>query len=206
MINIPKGTKDVVPAEAYKWHYVEEKIREVAREFCIGEIRTPVFEHTELFLRGVGDTTDIVNKEMYTFNDKGGRSITLKPEGTAGVARAFIENGFKRQGNGTAVRQVSKHIVGAGIGIESARRTVSARYVPGRAILQVAQHRGSACGKACLALYVKILPLHGSKKGIGRCSLPYKDAIETHPFRTPQGRGFQIVGTLDNRHAQSLSS
>ena len=94
MINIPKGTKDVVPAEAYKWHYVEEKIREVAREFCIGEIRTPVFEHTELFLRGVGDTTDIVNKEMYTFNDKGGRSITLKPEGTAGVARAFIENGL----------------------------------------------------------------------------------------------------------------
>ena len=94
MINIPKGTKDVIPSESYKWHYVEDKVREVAEEFCLQEIRTPVFEHTELFMRGVGDTTDIVNKEMYTFNDKGGRSITLKPEGTAGVARAFIENGL----------------------------------------------------------------------------------------------------------------
>lgn len=92
MINIPKGTKDVLPEESYKWHYVEKTVREVARTFCVNEIRTPSFEHTELFLRGVGDTTDIVNKEMYTFEDKGGRSITLKPEGTAGVARAFIEN------------------------------------------------------------------------------------------------------------------
>ena len=92
MINIPKGTKDVLPEESYKWHYVEKTVREVARAFCVNEIRTPSFEHTELFLRGVGDTTDIVNKEMYTFEDKGGRSITLKPEGTAGAARAFIEN------------------------------------------------------------------------------------------------------------------
>lgn len=92
MINIPKGTKDVLPEESYKWHYVEKTVREVARAFCVNEIRTPSFEHTELFLRGVGDTTDIVNKEMYTFEDKGGRSISLKPEGTAGVARAFIEN------------------------------------------------------------------------------------------------------------------
>lgn len=92
MINIPKGTKDVLPQESYKWHYVEKAVREVAKSFCINEIRTPTFEHTELFLRGVGDTTDIVNKEMYTFFDKGERSITLKPEGTAGVARAFIEN------------------------------------------------------------------------------------------------------------------
>ncbi len=92
MINIPKGTKDVLPFESYKWHYVENIVREVARLFGACEIRTPTFEHTELFLRGVGDTTDIVNKEMYTFEDKGGRSMTLKPEGTAGVARAFIEN------------------------------------------------------------------------------------------------------------------
>lgn len=94
MINIPKGTKDVLPSESYKWQYVEKTAREVASLFNIKEIRTPTFEHTELFLRGVGDTTDIVNKEMYTFNDKGNRSITLKPEGTAGVARAFIENGL----------------------------------------------------------------------------------------------------------------
>ncbi len=92
MINIPKGTKDVLPQESYKWHYVESKVKKVALDFNIKEIRTPTFEHTELFLRGVGDTTDIVNKEMYTFNDKGDRSMTLKPEGTAGVARAFIEN------------------------------------------------------------------------------------------------------------------
>lgn len=94
MINIPKGTKDVLPFESYKWHYVERIARETADLYCLNEIRTPTFEHTELFLRGVGDTTDIVNKEMYTFLDKGERSITLKPEGTAGVARCFIENGL----------------------------------------------------------------------------------------------------------------
>ena len=94
MINIPKGTKDVLPSEAYKWHFVENTARRIAALYNLKEIRTPVFEHTELFLRGVGDTTDIVNKEMYTFNDKGGRSITLKPEGTAGAVRAFIENGL----------------------------------------------------------------------------------------------------------------
>lgn len=92
MINIPKGTKDVLPFDSYKWHYIENTVRDVARLFGACEVRTPTFEHTELFLRGVGDTTDIVNKEMYTFEDKGNRSITLKPEGTAGVARAFIEN------------------------------------------------------------------------------------------------------------------
>lgn len=94
MINIPKGTKDVLPAQSYKWQFVEDCARRVARQFNIKEVRTPVFEHTELFARGVGDTTDIVNKEMYTFVDKGGRSVTLKPEGTAGVARMFIENGL----------------------------------------------------------------------------------------------------------------
>ena len=94
MINIPKGTKDVLPSEAYKWHFVENTARKVAALYDLHEIRTPVFEHTELFLRGVGDTTDIVNKEMYTFLDKGDRSITLKPEGTAGVGRSFIENGM----------------------------------------------------------------------------------------------------------------
>ena len=94
MINVPKGTKDVLPSESFKWHYVEKKIKETARLFGLKEIRTPTFEHTELFLRGVGETTDVVNKEMYTFNDKAGRSITLKCEGTAGVARSFIENGL----------------------------------------------------------------------------------------------------------------
>lgn len=88
----PKGTKDMLPQDAYLWQWIEQKEREAAAKAGYREIRTPVFEHTELFLRGVGDTTDIVQKEMYTFKDKGDRSITLKPEGTAGAVRAFIEN------------------------------------------------------------------------------------------------------------------
>ena len=88
----PRGTKDVLPADSYRWQYVESKMRQAAAEAGFREVRTPVFEHTELFLRSVGDTTDIVQKEMYTFKDKGDRSITLKPEGTAGVARCLLEN------------------------------------------------------------------------------------------------------------------
>ncbi|WP_090438577.1 histidine--tRNA ligase [Natronincola peptidivorans] len=88
----PRGTQDVLPAEVYKWHYVENTVREVAKNFGFTEIRTPVFEHTELFVRGIGDTTDVVEKEMYTFEDRSGRSITLKPEGTAPVVRSFIEH------------------------------------------------------------------------------------------------------------------
>ena len=96
MINIMKGTKDLLPQESYKWEKIESEIRETARLFNLKKIATPTFEHTELFLRGVGDTTDIVNKEMYTFEDKGGRSVTLKPEGTAGVVRSYIENGLSQ--------------------------------------------------------------------------------------------------------------
>ena len=88
----PKGTRDMLPQQAYLWQGLEAKMRALAALWGYREIRTPVFEHTELFLRGVGDTTDIVNKEMYTFTDKGDRSITLKPEGTAGAVRAFIES------------------------------------------------------------------------------------------------------------------
>lgn len=95
MINIPKGTKDVLPSESYKWQYTENKLRELARLYNVREIRTPVFEHTELFVRSIGDETDVVSKEMYTFEDKGGRSITLKPEGTAPVARSYIENSLE---------------------------------------------------------------------------------------------------------------
>ena len=88
----PRGTKDVLPAESYRWQYLETKMRRSAALAGYREVRTPVFEHTELFARGVGDTTDIVQKEMYTFKDKGDRSITLKPEGTAGAARCFLEH------------------------------------------------------------------------------------------------------------------
>lgn len=92
MINIPKGTKDVLPSDSYKWQYVESMARKAAHLYGFREIRTPAFEHTELFTRSIGDDTDVVKKEMYTFLDKGNRSITLKAEGTAPVARSFVEN------------------------------------------------------------------------------------------------------------------
>lgn len=92
-----KGTKDVLPSESYKNQYIEATCLGVAENFGYKEMRTPVFEHTELFQRGVGDTTDVVQKEMYTFDDKGGRSITLRPEGTAGAARSFLENGLSNE-------------------------------------------------------------------------------------------------------------
>lgn len=91
MISIPKGTKDILPSEVYKWQKAEELFRKTAEKYGFTEIRTPVIEHTELFQRGIGDTTDVVQKEMYTF-EIAGRSLSLKPEGTAGVGRSFIEN------------------------------------------------------------------------------------------------------------------
>lgn len=92
LTNAPKGTKDVLPEQVYRWHYVEKKFADICSRYGFREIRTPIFEHTELINRGVGDTTDIVQKEMYTFNDHGGRSLTLKPEGTAPAVRAFTEH------------------------------------------------------------------------------------------------------------------
>lgn len=88
-IKAQRGTKDILPKDSYKWTYVENLFREVCSLFGYDEIRTPVFESTDLFKRGVGETTDIVQKEMYSFQDNGGRDITLKPEGTAGAVRAF---------------------------------------------------------------------------------------------------------------------
>ncbi len=90
----PKGTKDILPEASAQWHRIEDIMRDICARYGFMEARTPVFEHTELFLRSVGDTTDIVQKEMYTFEDKGGRSVTLKPEGTAGVVRMFVEHGL----------------------------------------------------------------------------------------------------------------
>lgn len=94
----PRGTEDVLPEEAVQWQVIEAVMRGEASLHGFGEVRTPVFEHTELFQRGVGDTTDIVQKEMYTFLDKGGRSVTLRPEGTAGAARAMLEHGVYNNG------------------------------------------------------------------------------------------------------------
>ena len=94
----PKGTVDIVPGKSEKWQLMEDVFRSEAELNGFREVRTPVFEHTELFLRGVGDTTDVVEKQMYTFEDKGGRSITLRPEGTAGAVRAMLENGLYNEG------------------------------------------------------------------------------------------------------------
>lgn len=91
-ISAPKGTKDVFPEEAYKWQFIENVWRDICKEYGFGEVRTPMFESTDLFNRGIGDTTDVVQKEMYTFEDLGHRSITLKPEGTSPTVRAFIES------------------------------------------------------------------------------------------------------------------
>ena len=106
-VKAPKGTKDILPQESYKWQYVEKLVRKLTALAGYREVRTPIFEHTELFLRGVGDTTDIVQKEMYTFTDKGNRSITLRPEGTAGVVRAFLEGGLPSNAQPTKMYYLS---------------------------------------------------------------------------------------------------
>ncbi len=92
MINAPRGTNDILPPESAKWNYIENKAKKIFNLYNYEEIRTPIFEYTELFQRGIGEVTDIVEKEMYTFEDKSGRSITLRPEGTASVVRSFLEN------------------------------------------------------------------------------------------------------------------
>ena len=93
-----KGTEDVLPKESYRWQFVEDVMRKESQVYGFKEIRTPVFEHTELFQRGVGQTTDVVQKEMYTFDTKGGESVTLRPEGTAGAARAVLEHSLENEG------------------------------------------------------------------------------------------------------------
>src|SRR5690606_8995931 len=97
-ISAPRGTFDILPEEALRWRWLEAAIRRVFDYYGYQEIRTPVFEHTELFQRGIGETTDIVEKEMYTFNDKGGRSLTLRPEGTAPVVRSYVEHKLYSKG------------------------------------------------------------------------------------------------------------
>ena len=89
-----KGTQDVLPSQSYKWQFVERLFLDTARLYGFKEMRTPVFEETRLFTRSVGDTTDVVQKEMYTFTDKGGRDLTLRPEGTAGINRAVLQSGL----------------------------------------------------------------------------------------------------------------
>ena len=107
MIQLVKGTKDIYGAEVKAWQEIEGKMRRICETFGIGEIRTPAFEFTELFARGVGETTDIVQKEMYTFTDDGDRSLTLRPEGTAGAVRAYIEHGMHNHAQPTKLYYIS---------------------------------------------------------------------------------------------------
>ena len=97
MIKAIKGTKDLLPSDAPRWYHLENIVKKIFANFNYKEIRTPVFEETSLFARSIGEDTDIVGKEMYTFEDKGGSSLTLKPEMTAGVVRAFIEHSLGGQ-------------------------------------------------------------------------------------------------------------
>ena len=99
LTNAPRGTKDILPDAVGDWNYVEGEIRELCRRFGYSEIRTPIFEHTELFQRGIGEGTDVVDKEMYTFTDRGERSITLRPENTASAVRAYLQNKLYAQSN-----------------------------------------------------------------------------------------------------------
>ncbi|MBU4510433.1 histidine--tRNA ligase [bacterium] len=95
-IKVPKGTQDILPEDISKWYYIEDIIKEILNKYGYKEIRTPFFEYTDLFVRGIGESTDIVTKEMFTFPDRKGRSLTLRPEGTAPVVRAYLENGMDR--------------------------------------------------------------------------------------------------------------
>ena len=98
-IQVSRGTRDILPTEVSYWQFIEATARDILDRAGASEIRTPIFEQTELFLRGIGEATDVVSKEMYSFNDRGDRGLTLRPEGTAGVVRSFIENSLYAQGD-----------------------------------------------------------------------------------------------------------
>lgn len=204
MINIPKGTKDVLPQDSYKWQYVENTARKVAKVFGASEIRTPTFEHTEVFLRGVGETTDIVNKEMYTFLDKGGRSITLKPEGTAGVARSFVENGMSsmalpqklyyitqcfryerpQAGRLREFHQFGVEFLGAtDANIDAEVILLAKTFLDSVGIKNVTLYLNSIGCKECRKNYEKALTEYLNANYDGMCDL-CKDRLKKNPLRT----------------------
>ncbi|MBE7081463.1 MAG: histidine--tRNA ligase [Clostridiales bacterium] len=203
MINIPKGTKDVLPYDSYKWQFIEKTAREVAKNFGAKEIRTPTFEHTEVFLRGVGQTTDIVNKEMYTFTDKGGRSITLKPEGTAGVARSFVENGMHsgvlpaklfyltqcfryerpQAGRLREFHQFGVEFLGAtNPNIDAETILLAKTFLDKVGIKNVTLYLNSIGCKECRAKYKKVLSEYLRSNIDSMCEL-CKDRLEKNPLR-----------------------
>lgn len=177
----PKGTKDITPSEVYKWHYIENLMRDIAAKYGCMEIRTPMFEHTDLFKRGVGETTDIVQKEMYTFEDKGGRSITLKPEGTAPAVRGFVENNLYADAQPTKLyyftpafryermqkgRLRQHHQFGVEV-FGSEEATVDAEIIS--IIMDVYKHFG-----------IEGLELHINNLGCPNCRKKYNDALKIY--------------------------
>ena len=203
MINIPKGTKDVLPYDSYKWQFIEKTARDVAKSFGAKEIRTPTFEHTEVFLRGVGQTTDIVNKEMYTFLDKGNRSITLKPEGTAGVARSFVENGMHsgvlpaklfyltqcfryerpQAGRLREFHQFGVEFLGAtNPNIDAETILLAKTFLDKVGIKNVTLYLNSIGCKECRAKYKKVLSEYLRSNIDSMCEL-CKDRLEKNPLR-----------------------
>lgn len=203
MVSIPKGTKDVLPKDSYKWQFIENAAREVAEKFNVKEIRTPVFEHTEVFLRGVGETTDIVNKEMYTFTDKGGRSVTLKPEGTAGVARAFADNGMQsyalpvklyyitpcfryerpQAGRLREFHQFGVEILGSSSPVTDAETILLAKeFLEKIGVKNLTLYINSIGCKTCRAEYHKALKEYLKDNYLSLCDL-CKDRYEKNPMR-----------------------
>mgnify|MGYP004523185915 CR=1 FL=1 len=199
----PKGTKDIYGLDMERWHAVEETIRRVCAAFGITEIRTPVFEHTELFTRSVGESTDVVQKEMYTFEDKGGRSITLRPEGTAGAARAFIEHGLFndpapvrlyytepmfRYEKMQAGRQRQFHQFGVelfggyGAAMDAEAIAVAAAVLEAVGVKNVTLHINSLGGKECRANYNAALREYIGKHRDELCPL-CRERAEKNPLR-----------------------
>ena len=201
----PKGTKDVLPSQSGKWQYIEGIIRDICARFGYSEIRTPVFEHTELFLRSVGGTTDIVQKEMYTFLDKGERSITLKPEGTAGVVRSFVENSLYGAAQPTKLYYLSTPVFryerpqagrlrehhqfgieafgSPGPSIDAEVITVALSVFKALGIEGLALNINSIGCQECRPTYNDTLKAYLKDKADGLCR-NCKDRMETNPLRT----------------------
>lgn len=194
----PRGTRDVLPEESHLWQYVEEQWRTLCHLYGYREIRTPLFEETELFVRSVGETTDIVTKEMYTFEDRGGRSLTLKPEGTAPVVRAYLEHSLAASGGVTKVyylipifryerpqkgRYRQAHQLGVEL-IGAAEPTADAEVIA----LTLQFYR-------TLGFPDEVIELHLNTVGCSRCRPAYRDAIR----RYAQAYSTQLCPTCSER-------
>lgn len=202
-IKAVRGTRDIVPSEVYKWQYVESAARSVFEAFGFREIRTPMFEHTELFIKGTGEITDIVQKEMYTFTDKGGRSLTLRPEGTPPVVRAYLENNLfadmpvqklyyiapmfryerPQAGRYRQHLQLGAEIIGAASPIADAELiSMYLGLVSKLNITDTILHLNSVGCKECRQLYIKALKEFASENFDSLCET-CKERFDRNPFR-----------------------